>query len=363
MGPVYFLTLTLTSTYVSAFFMDILIFDMDGVLIDVSRSYRETIQRTVQLYLETCLGFKKGKGEPVTKEDISLFKSAGGFNNDWDLTSGLLLFLLSISGFPPSPKRKIFPSIGEIISDLKTRSSNLSENINQLIQRKNLPPFIRKIKLGGGGLKGVRKALKGSWEGWIYGDGDLDQTNVVKRIFQEVYLGKKFTSYYRLSPLFYEKQGFYLQERLIIPKRILSSLQKRCRLGIASGRPRFEAELALKRFGLLPYFDSIVTLDECFEEEDRILQSTGKRVNLLKPHPFSLLRVTQEIGISNPRCGYVGDVVDDMVAARAARKNLDILAIGFLHEGMKDETAKDSLLKAGANVIVGNPEELLQITN
>ncbi len=29
-----------------------------------------------------------------------------GFNNDWDLTSGLLLYLLSISGFPPSPKKK-----------------------------------------------------------------------------------------------------------------------------------------------------------------------------------------------------------------------------------------------------------------
>ena len=100
--------------------MDILIFDMDGVLIAVSRSYRETIQRTVQIYLETCLGFEKGKREPVTKEDISLFKSAGGFNNDWDLTSGLLLYLLSISGFPLSPKKRKFSSINGVVSHLKT---------------------------------------------------------------------------------------------------------------------------------------------------------------------------------------------------------------------------------------------------
>src|SRR5512139_2539897 len=101
MGSVYFLTLTQTSTCVSRFSMNILIFDMDGVLIDVSRSYRETIQRTVQIYLETCLGFEKRKGNWVTDEEISLFKSAGGFNSDWDVTSGILLYLLSISEFPP----------------------------------------------------------------------------------------------------------------------------------------------------------------------------------------------------------------------------------------------------------------------
>jgi HAD superfamily hydrolase (TIGR01548 family) len=340
--------------------MDILIFDMDGVLIDVSRSYRETILRTVQIYLETCLGFEKGKRGPVTKQDISLFKSAGGFNNDWDLTSGLLLFLLSISGFPLSPKKRKFSSINGVVSHLKTRSSNLNRNITQLIQKKNLPPFIRKVKSAGGGLKGVRKALKGSWEGWVYGDGDLDQENLVKRIFQEVYLGKKFTSFYHLPPLFHKKQGLYLQERLIIPKGILSSLRKRYRLGIASGRPRFEAELALKRFRLLPHFDSVVTLDECHEEETRVFRTTGRRVKYTKPHPYSLLGVVQEIGIPNPRCGYVGDVVDDMLAARAARKELDILAIGFLHGEKKDETVKDSLLKAGADLIIENPRDLLR---
>jgi hypothetical protein len=268
--------------------------------------------------------------------------------------------LLSISGFPPSPRRKKVTCVEEVVSHLKIRSSNLNKNITQLIQKKNLPPFIRKVKSGGGGLKGVRKALKGSWEGWIYGDGDLNQENVVKRIFQEVYLGKKFTPCYHLPPLFHRKQGLYLQERLIIPRQILSSLRKRFGLGIASGRPRFEAELALKRFRLLPYFDSVVTLDECQEEETRIFRATGKKVRYTKPHPYSLLRVAQEIGILNPRCGYVGDVVDDMLAAQAAEEKLDILAIGFLHGATKDDAVKDSLLKAGADLIVENPRGLLQ---
>jgi phosphoglycolate phosphatase-like HAD superfamily hydrolase len=83
-------------------------------------------------------------------------------------------------------------------------------------------------------------------------------------------------------------------------------------------------------------------------------------VKYTKPHPYSLLRVALEIGIPNPRCGYVGDVVDDMTAAKAARKELDILAIGFLPAGKKDKTMKDSLLKAGAGIIVESPRGFLQ---
>jgi HAD superfamily phosphatase len=341
--------------------MDILIFDMDGVLIDVSRSYRETIQQTVQIYLKTCLGFKDGEAGPVTKEDISLFKSAGGFNNDWDLTSGLLLYLLSISGFPTSQRRQKFFSIGEVVSHLKTRCSHLNKNITQLIHKKDPFRFIRNIKSEGGGLKGVRKATKGSWEGWVYGDGDLDHTNVVKRIFQEVYLGKKFTFFYHLPSLFSRKEGLYLQEKLLIPREILFSLKKKLWLGIASGRPRFEAELALKRFRLISYFDSVVTLDECNEEETRVLHTTGKKVGYSKPHPYSLLRVVEEIGIPHPRCGYVGDAVDDMLAARAAKKELEMLAIGFLRGRSKGKTKKDSLLSAGSDLVIQSPRELLRL--
>jgi HAD superfamily phosphatase len=343
--------------------MELLIFDMDGVLIDVSRSYRETIQRTVQIYLKTCFDLKDSEAEPVTKEDIFLFKSAGGFNNDWDLTSGLLLFLLSISGLPMSRKKRKFSSIHGVVSYLQTQSSNLHKNITQLIQKKNFPLFIRKVKLAGGGLKGVRKALEGSWEGWVYGEGDLDRTNVVKRIFQEVYLGKKFTSFYHLPALFYKKQGLYLREKLIIPKGILSSLRKRFRLGIASGRPRFEAELALKRFHLLPYFDSVVTLDECQEEEARIFKTTRRKMKYSKPHPYSLMKVVKEMGMHHPRCGYVGDVPDDIRAARRAKNKLNILAIGFLQDGSHEKSAKRSLLKAGADLVIEGPQDLLRFSS
>jgi HAD superfamily hydrolase (TIGR01548 family) len=343
--------------------MDLLIFDMDGVLIDVSRSYRETIQRTVHIYLETCLGFERGKRRIVTKEDISLFKSVGGFNNDWDLTSGLLLYLLSISGFSPSSKRKHFSSIEKVILYLKKTSSKFCPKKASRFKKKRLSRFLEKVRVLGGGLQGIRRALGDSWDGWVYGSGDLDQENLVKRIFQEVYLGRQFSSYYHLQPLFYRGQGLYLHERLLIPRRILSSLRKKLRMGIASGRPRFEAALALKRFHLLPYFDSVVTLDECVEEETRIFRSTGRRMSCLKPHAYSLLRVIQEIGIPHPKCGYVGDVVDDMLAAQAIKKKLRIVAIGFLSGRSKLKALKESLSRAGADIILRSPDELLHLNN
>lgn len=54
----------------------ILAFDMDGVLVDVSESYRETIARTVAHFT----------GQPITLAEIQEFKNRGGASNDWRLT-------------------------------------------------------------------------------------------------------------------------------------------------------------------------------------------------------------------------------------------------------------------------------------
>jgi HAD superfamily hydrolase (TIGR01548 family) len=339
--------------------MDILIFDMDGVLIDVSKSYRRAIQQTIKIYLETCLGFERKRGDWVTNEEISLFKSAGGFNSDWDVTSGCLLYLLSISGIPSLQKRKKISSLQEIILYLKAKSS-VAQRKTPAVNRKHLLSFLEKVTLSGGGLRGIRRILGYLWEGWVYRTGDLGQENLVERIFQEIYLGKQFVSHYHLPRLFYKGEGLYLQEKLLIPRKILSSLRKKLRMGIASGRLRFEAELALERFHLRPYFDTIVTLDECEEEEKRIFQSTGKKLQCSKPHPYSILRAAREINIPNPQCGYIGDVVDDILAARAAKKELKITAIGFLGTRTYRKVMKKAFTRVGADLIVENPKELLQ---
>jgi len=58
----------------------ILIFDMDGVLVDVTESYRETIARTVEHYTAA----------KPTHEQIQDFKNQGGFNDDWRLSHHII---------------------------------------------------------------------------------------------------------------------------------------------------------------------------------------------------------------------------------------------------------------------------------
>jgi HAD superfamily phosphatase len=54
----------------------VLVFDMDGVLVDVTESYRETVVRTVQHFT----------GQTITRELIQEYKNRGGWNNDWALS-------------------------------------------------------------------------------------------------------------------------------------------------------------------------------------------------------------------------------------------------------------------------------------
>ena len=53
-----------------------LVFDMDGVLVDVSESYRETIIRTVEHFT----------GKTISRAEIQDYKNRGGWNNDWALS-------------------------------------------------------------------------------------------------------------------------------------------------------------------------------------------------------------------------------------------------------------------------------------
>ncbi len=58
----------------------LLIFDMDGVLVDVTESYRETIQRTVEHF----------SGRRISRPEIQDWKNRGGWNDDWALSNALI---------------------------------------------------------------------------------------------------------------------------------------------------------------------------------------------------------------------------------------------------------------------------------
>ncbi len=54
----------------------VIVFDMDGVLVDVSDSYREAICQTVFNFT----------GRQLSRADIQELKNQGGWNNDWEVS-------------------------------------------------------------------------------------------------------------------------------------------------------------------------------------------------------------------------------------------------------------------------------------
>ena len=60
-----------------------IVFDMDGVLVDPERSYRQTV-------VETVAHFEPAEARRITLGQIEDYKNEGGYNNDWLLTQRIL---------------------------------------------------------------------------------------------------------------------------------------------------------------------------------------------------------------------------------------------------------------------------------
>ena len=73
--------------------IDSVIFDCDGVLIDVTKSYDTTINKTISYILKEI--FDISIENPLTNEMFVGFKSTGGFNDEVDITYvGILCYII-----------------------------------------------------------------------------------------------------------------------------------------------------------------------------------------------------------------------------------------------------------------------------
>ena len=70
-----------------------IIFDIDGVLVDVRRSYNEAIIKTVQLILKDSYEIEIANEFPF-EILISKLRNTGGFNNDIDTAYAIILIIL-----------------------------------------------------------------------------------------------------------------------------------------------------------------------------------------------------------------------------------------------------------------------------
>ena len=320
----------------------LIVFDMDGVLIDVSGSYRETVRQTARLFFNIAPSSEQLPQPLFPLADLAAVKQSGGLNNDWDLSCLVINLLFNLIEKPPV-----------------YRSKDPWEQYQETISQCDVGGLAAFLGSTAKPLTSLLKKAGKTKNAFIYGlyTGDVGSGNIIKQIFQEVYLGKDlFEATYGQTPRFYHGKGLIHRERLLIDKHLLGELAAKHVLAIATGRPRAEADYPLDHFGIRKYFEKIMALEDCLEQEKQILKTEGKKVSLSKPHPYMLDALAAEVKNSVAEYIYIGDMPDDMVAAKRAAAGYR--GIGMLLSTPDKARLKSDLVKAGADSVI---EDFVQL--
>ncbi len=328
----------------------LIVFDMDGVLADVSRSYRAVVHETARRFFRPAPRWAELPPRLFSFGELARLKQSGGLNNDWDLTYRVLDLLMGPLGPAPAggrgdPWERFQRALGRLdLGPLLAFLSRSREPLRELDRRwaHRRSPFVRSLSRG-----------------------EVGSGNLVKQVFQEVYLGAaRFEATYGIPPRVYRGRGYMDRERLLAPPALLRRLASRHLLGIATGRPEAEARYFLARFGLEACFAQVLTLEDYRREEARVYRREARRVRRGKPHPFLLDALARRLAGSPGRrlearverkC-YVGDMPDDMRAARRSKSGF--LPIGLVQAAPDREDSRRRLLEAGARWVAGDFREL-----
>ncbi len=249
---------------------DLVVFDVDGVLVDVSRSLPAVVAGAVEHYLAE-LGFS-AENIALDESDIADFKAAAGFNSDWDLAYAAVLFYLAqairyghrdVTGL-----KRATPTLRQLTVEL-TRTGGGPAGFADLVLEA-LPPSDRRV---------VQAEL---------------QRERLEQWLMEIYAGDRTFEVYGYEPERVRGPGLITRERaLLSPADLLPGVN----YGIYTGRTRGELRHSLGVLGLQGLFadEATVTTDD----------------GMLKPDPRGLRTLCARF---RPRAFlYVGDNVDDWV--------------------------------------------------
>ncbi len=255
---------------------DGIIFDCDGVLVDVSKSYDLAIKLTTALVLER---FASTKSIPITTEIIQKFKDTGGFNDEVDVTYAAVLSLVAAKRLGTSPK-------SFILRVIKNADDTGIESVEK---------FLDSLKVD---ISDIRKKL--DYPG-------THSTNPLYKIFDQIFYGPKLYEKIFGKKSQFSGRGLIENDKVIVTKQLIKSLQKRFgkKTAIVTGRGKQSIKYSLKE--LLDGFD--LRSSVFLEDEPR---------KLAKPNPKSLLMSIH--GLKTKHCIYVGDSMEDLIMAKKASK-------------------------------------------
>lgn len=301
---------------------DCALFDIDGVLVDIRKSYNEAIKKTVEFVLEQKTG-RKYRGL-VTDQLILRFRQGGGFNNDTDTSYAIALAAMANPQSTPATRRFLF---------------KVAENADAtgIVA---VEKFIAKY-----GIEGHKQTL-------VYPAPVKD--SYIGRVFDELFYGPElFKKQNNLEPKYCKvKRPFIANDKIAVKKETMKRLNERFsgNLAIVSGRSKLASEYSLSP--VLKYFN----LPACVFLEDEAREHA-------KPNPYAIKKAMQVMGAKS--AVYAGDSAEDMMMARSAQKEagLDIAFVGVY--GLSSQPAKTlrQFKEQGADAVTKSINSLPLILN
>ncbi|MGH9999110.1 MAG: HAD family hydrolase [Nitrosopumilaceae archaeon] len=290
--------------------LDSVIFDCDGVLIDISNSYDLAIKKTVDFVLKKMANIDQPN--IVSTQMIDGFKATGGFNDEVDLTYSLILSVVATKKLDRNVSEFIF---GVIKNADQTGISSVEKYLDTLVD-----------------ISEIKKKL-------AY-PGQHD-TNPLYSVFDEMFYGANlYYELYKRKPQFFNSKGLIDNDIILVKKELIEKLRKKFgkKISIVSGRGFVSTKYSLKK--LFEEFDL---------ENSRFLEDEPRE--FAKPNPQPLISSIK--GLESSYCMFVGDSVEDIIMARKADELGNKTIFCAIYGTSKDpETKRNLFEQKNADIIL-----------
>jgi HAD superfamily phosphatase len=302
---------------------DCVLFDIDGVLVDIRKSYNAAIKETVEYMLKFITGSSFQR--LVTDQIILKFRQSGGFNNDTDTSYAITLATLANPPKNISEGRKFLARVAENADESGRISVEKFLAIYDIDKWKKVLTYPAPVK-----------------------------DSMLARVFDEIFYGPDlFRQQNHLEPKYWTSgRPLIKNDKLTVTVKTMKKLNKMFKgnLAIVSGRSRLAAEYSLK--SIIKYFNS----DACVFLED-------KKREYAKPNPYAIKHAMKLM--SARTAIYVGDSVEDLLMARRAEKETDIKIAFVGIYGNSSELGKTiyKFKQEGVKVVMRSVNQLPNIIN
>ena len=289
---------------------DSIIFDCDGVLIDVTKSYDTTINQTIRYVLKEMADITEDI--PLTNEILLKFKSTGGFNDEIDITySGVLCYIAA---------KKLNKNPTELILDVL---NNADDSGITYVEN-----FLNKIDVD---ISDVKTRL---------GYPSTEKNDLIHATFDQLFFGPElYNKIFQKKSNFSEK-GLIENDKVIVNSELIEVLKKKFndKIAIVTGR------------GLNAISSSLKELLNQFNVENSVFLEDEPR-DLAKPNPQSLIRAMK--GLNSKNCLYVGDSMEDIILAeKSSELGFKATFCGVYGSSKLPEMKKNMFIKKNAPFVL-----------